>query len=93
MKAPGSHSRSTTSEMQTGTDDRLLLLSRGLYSVRLRQLKDRAVHRHVDNDHYAQRDEHVEASRIEDVPESCDGRKHKPGEHDANNEDRLGSHK
>ena len=59
----------------------------------LRQLKDWSVHSDVDNDHYAERDEHVEASCIEDVPESYDGRKHKPGEHDTNKEDRLGPHK
>ena len=51
------------------------------------------MHSDVDNDHYAERDEHVEASRIEDVPESYDGRKHKPGEHETNKEDRLGPHK
>ena len=73
--------------------DRLLRRSRRLHSVRLRQSKDRAVHGDVDNDYNAQRDEHVEASRIEDVPESDDGRKHKPGEHDTNKEDRLGPHK
>jgi hypothetical protein len=46
--------------------------SRGLGE--LRHKGDRSVHSNVDNDHYAQRDEHVEASRIEDVPEPHDGR-------------------
>jgi hypothetical protein len=80
-------------EAGDATDEGLLRRSRGRHSVRLRQLKDRSVHSDVDNDHYAERDEHVEASCIEDVPESYDGRKHKPGEHETNKEDRLGPHK
>ena len=46
----------------------------------------------VDNDHDAQRDEHVEASRIENVPEPRDGRQDEPGEPDTSKEDRPGPH-
>jgi len=44
----------------------------------------------VDHDHYAQRDEHEEASCIEDVLESHDRREDKPGENDRSEENRLG---
>ena len=48
------------------------------------------MHSGVDNDHYAQRDEHEDASRVEHVLEPHDSREYEPGEHDTSEENRTG---
>ena len=41
-------------------------------------------------DHDAERDEHEEASGVEDAPESYDNREDQPGDHESQEENRLG---
>ncbi len=48
------------------------------------------MHSGVDNDHYAKRDEHEDASRVEHVLEPHDSREYEPGEHDTSEQNRTG---